>query len=80
MSQIYVCDICGKVNPRSIRRIRAENPDVSDKPLNKERYYGFNLFSGDFCEGCLHLLERTISMRIVELQNEFRQKKEEENE
>ena len=68
--QVYKCDICGKVEPRSIRRIVAENPDVNESPLNGSRYYGFNLFYGEFCEDCLYKIERAISIKIDELKRE----------
>lgn len=68
--RVWKCDICGEYEPRSIRRIRAENPDVSDKPLNKEQYYAFNLFNGDFCDECLHQIERAIANKIDEMRRE----------
>ena len=67
MSRVYKCDICGKYEPRSIRRIIAENPCPNSSPLNKEKYYAFNLFCGDFCDECLYQIERAISMKIYEL-------------
>lgn len=69
--QVYKCDICGKVEPRSIRRIVANNPDVDEKSeINKHQYYGFNLFYGEFCEDCLYKIERAISDKIYELKME----------
>jgi len=69
--KVYKCDICGKVEPRSIRNIVAFNPDVDkNKPLNTEQIYGFNLFYGDFCEECLYKIERAISIKIDELKKE----------
>lgn len=67
MSRIYKCDVCGKVDPRSIRNLIAYNPDVSDKPLNNERYYGFNLFHDDICDECLHKLERGIAKMLIDM-------------
>ena len=65
--KVWKCDICGKYEPRSIRRLVAENPDVSTKPLNSERYYAFNLFHGDFCDECLYQIERAIAKKIDEM-------------
>ena len=70
MSRIYKCDICGKVNPRSIRNLIAFNPDVSDTPLNKEKYYGFNIINEDICDECLNQLERGISIMIRDMMKE----------
>lgn len=70
MSQVYKCDICGKYEPRSVRRILARNPCPNSSPLNKEEYYAFNLFSGDFCDECLHHIERAIARKIYELKEE----------
>ena len=71
---VYKCDICGKVEPRSIRRIVAYNPQVDEKSqINKEKIYAFNLFYGEFCEDCLYTLERTISNKIYELQRELKE-------
>lgn len=68
MSQVYVCDICGKVNPRSIRRIISENPDVrADRPLNTEKHYAFNLFHEEMCDECLYEIEKCISHKIYEM-------------
>ena len=73
---VYKCDICGQVEPRSIRRIVSYNPDVDENSqINKERIYAFNLFYGEFCEDCLHALERTIADKIYELQRELKEKK-----
>lgn len=68
--KVYKCDICGKYEPRSVRRIRAENPEPGSSPLNKEQYYAFNLFGGDFCEECLYKIEKAISAKIYELKRE----------
>ena len=70
MSIVYKCDVCGKVEPRSIRRLIAENPDVSSLPLNTEKYYGFNLFHDDLCDECLYKLERKISKFLYEMKKE----------
>lgn len=68
MSKVYKCDICGKYEPRSIRRILAKNPDVQpNSVLNKAEYYAFNLFYGDFCDDCLYEIERAISHKIFEM-------------
>ena len=49
MSKVYKCDICGKVEPSSIRNIVSLKPQVNkNEPLNTEKIYGFNLFFGDF--------------------------------
>lgn len=70
MSQVYKCDVCGKYEPRSIRRILARNPQPNSSPLNKEEYYAFNLFSGDFCDECLYEIEKAISKKIYEIKNQ----------
>lgn len=70
MSLVYKCDICGKYEPRSIRRLLAHNPDVSEKPLNQEEYYAFNLFHGDFCDECLHQIERAIADKIYKMKEQ----------
>lgn len=75
--KVWKCDICGKVEPRSIRRIVAFNPDVNDSPLNSEEIYGFNLFYGEFCEDCLYKIERSISKEIDKLKRENDEKKQE---
>ena len=75
--KVYKCDICGKVEPRSIRNIVAKNPDVNTKSvLNSQQYYGFNLFYDDFCNECLNKIERKISHAIVELKREYKEKNE----
>ncbi len=68
--KVWKCDICGKVEPRSIRRIVAFNPDVNDSPLNQEEIYAFNLFHGEFCDECLHKIERAISNEIYRLKRD----------
>lgn len=76
--KVYKCDICGKVEPRSIRNIVARNPEVDTKSvLNSEQYYGFKLFYGDFCDDCLHKIERKISLAIYDLKKEYKEKNEE---
>ena len=70
MSKVYKCDVCGAVDPRSIRYLCAGNPDVSSKPLNTEKYYAFNLFHDDLCDECLHKLERKISSWLYEMKKE----------
>ena len=72
MSKVYKCDICGKVEPRSIRYLCAGNPDVSDKPLNNKRHYAFNLFHDDLCDECLYKLERKIAIFLNVMKNEAR--------
>lgn len=75
--KVYKCDICGKVEPRSIRNIIAKNPNVDENSvLNNKEYYCFNLFYGDFCDECLHKIERKISSAIhdLKLENEDTQK------
>ena len=76
--KVWKCDICGKVEPRSIRRIVAFNPDVDDSPINKEQIYAFNLFYGEFCEDCLYKLERAISNEIYRLKRENDEKQKNE--
>ena len=73
MSKVYKCDICGKIDPRSIRYLCAGNPDVSSKPLNTEKYYAFNLFHDDICDECLYKLERKIATFISKMKAEERQ-------
>lgn len=69
--KVWKCDICGKVEPRSIRRIVEFNPDVDDSsPINKEQIYAFNLFYGEFCEDCLYKIERAIAIEIYRLKRE----------
>lgn len=71
MSKVYKCDVCGKVEPRSIRRLVAENPDVNQNmPLNTEKYYAFNLFYDDLCDECLYKLEKKISSFLYEMKKE----------
>lgn len=74
MSRVFQCDICGKVNPRIIRSLIAYNPDVSDTPLNKEEFYGFNLFHDDLCDECLNKLERGIAKMLDEMRKEKKTK------
>lgn len=76
MSRVYKCDVCGKVEPRSIRYLVACNPDVSNLPLNTEKYYAFNLFHDDLCDECLHKLERKIASYLYEMKKEAKDKKE----
>lgn len=71
MSKVYKCDVCGKVEPRSIRRLVAENPDVNpNMPLNTGKYYAFNLFHDDLCDECLYQLEKKISSFLYEMKKE----------
>lgn len=70
MSKVFKCDICGKVEPRSIRHLIMSNPDVSDKPLNKEKYYAFNIIPEDFCDECINKLEHRISGIVYEMKKE----------
>lgn len=72
MSRVWKCDICGKINPRTIRHLITQNPDVSNKPLNTERYYAFNIIPEDFCDECQVKLERGIAKLIHEMQKEFK--------
>lgn len=78
MSRVYKCDVCGKVEPRSIRYLCACNPDVSAEPLNTAKYYAFNLFHDDLCDECLSKLERRISTCLYEMKKEAKEKQEEE--
>lgn len=71
MSKVYKCDICGKVEPRSIRYLCAGNPDVNpNRPLNTEKYYAFNLFHDDLCDECMYKLERKIASFLSEMKSE----------
>lgn len=79
MSKVFKCDICGKVEPRMIRRFVMLNPDVRpDQPLNKEEIYAFNIVHGDFCYDCMTKLERMLSMDIYHLQQEEKERKKNE--
>lgn len=75
MSRVYKCDICGAVEPRSIRHLCTSNPDVSNEPLNKEKYYAFNLINEDICDECLYELERKISSFIYDMRAEKKEYK-----
>lgn len=76
MSRVWKCDVCGKINPRSIRRLCTSNPSMDDTPLNCEPYYAFNIINEDICDECLNKLERDIANRIHEMQKEIKNGKE----
>lgn len=70
--KVYKCDICGTYEPRSIRRFCSSNPEPNkNQPLNKEKYYGFNIIGVyELCDECMHKVERKISNIIFEMQKE----------
>ena len=73
MSRVWKCDVCGKINPRSIRHLCTSNPNVqSGSTLNSEKYYAFNIITEDLCDECLNKIERGIASMIYEMQKEHK--------
>lgn len=69
MSQVWRCDVCGKINPRSIRHLCTSNPNVDGSPLNSAEYYAFNTITEDLCDQCLNEAEAIIRNWIYNKKN-----------
>ena len=75
MSKVWKCDICGKIEPRTIRHLITSNPDVRvGSALNSEKYYAFNILPEDFCGECETKLERGIAQLISKMKKEAKEK------